>query len=237
MYRKLPENKAKVSFSQIFLAIDHLHQKNVIYRDLKPENILVDAEGHLRLADFGLSKLNFTKIDLTQTFCGSPEYMAPEMLRQDGHGFALDYYQLGALLYEMLTGLPPHYNSNRIRMYQDIMNKESLEYPRSLSREAIDLMKRLLDKNPNTRLSDPKVVKSHPFFSNINWEKVLLRDIDPPIRVDFNRSNFDKEYTSLKITLNPEEEDYDTRELELMQVTTKRAPRKKNRSMSCLTQQ
>lgn len=92
VYRKLPENKAKVCFAQIFLAIEHLHEKNVIYRDLKPENILVDAEGHLRLADFGLSKMNFTHVDLTQTFCGSPEYMAPEMLRQDGHSFALDYY-------------------------------------------------------------------------------------------------------------------------------------------------
>ena len=92
VYRKLPENKAKLCFAQIFLAIEHLHNKNVIYRDLKPENILVDAEGHLRLADFGLSKINFTKIDFSQTFCGSPEYMAPEMLRQDGHGFSLDYY-------------------------------------------------------------------------------------------------------------------------------------------------
>ncbi len=88
----MPENKAKICFAQIFLAIEHLHDKNVIYRDLKPENILVDAEGHLRLADFGLSKMNFSHVDLTQTFCGSPEYMAPEMLRQDGHGFALDYY-------------------------------------------------------------------------------------------------------------------------------------------------
>ena len=196
------------------MAIEHLHEKNVIYRDLKPENILVDAEGHLRLADFGLSKMNFSHVDLTQTFCGSPEYMAPEMLRQDGHGFALDYYQLGALLFEMLTGLPPHYNQNRMKMYQNIMNQETLEFPKNLSREAIDLMKRLLDKNPISRLSDPQSIRDHPFFTTINWDQIVKRDIDPPIQVDFQRSNFDSDYTSLKITLKPEEEDYDISELE-----------------------
>jgi serine/threonine protein kinase len=82
----------------------------VVYRDLKPENVLVDAEGHLCLTDFGLSKMNFGSDDLAETFCGSPEYMCPEMLRRAGHGHPLDFYQLGALLYELLTGLPPHYS-------------------------------------------------------------------------------------------------------------------------------
>ena len=101
-----------------------------------------------------------------------------------------------------------------MRMYQNIMNQETLEFPKNISREAVDLMKRLLDKNPLSRLSDPQRVRNHPFFSNINWDWIVKRDIDPPIQVDFQRSNFDSEYTSLKITLEPEEEDYDITELE-----------------------
>lgn len=181
--------------------------------------------------------MNFSHVDLTQTFCGSPEYMAPEMLRQDGHGFALDYYQLGALLFEMLTGLPPHYNQNRMKMYQNIMNQETLEFPKNLSREAIDLMKRLLDKNSISRLSDPQSIRDHPFFTSLNWDQIVKRDIDPPIQVDFQRSNFDSDYTSLKITLKPEEEDYDLSELEQLQSNTKRLNRKKTRSMTHLTSQ
>jgi serum/glucocorticoid-regulated kinase 2 len=123
----------------------------------------VDAEGHLRLTDFGLSKMNFGPDDLAETFCGSPEYMCPEMLKRTGHGHALDFYQLGALLYELLTGLPPHYNQNRVKMYQDIMNKTNLEFPRHLSRESIDLMKKMLDKNPLTRLCHPDDIRAHPF--------------------------------------------------------------------------
>jgi len=91
----------------------------------------------------------------------------------------------------MLTGLPPHYNQNRIRMYQDIMNKEGLDFPRSLSKEAVDLMKKLLDKNPVSRLSNPEGIREHSFFAGINWDQVVARDIDPPIMVDYHRSNFD----------------------------------------------
>ena len=99
------------------MILEYLHDNNILYRDLKPENILVDWNGHLKLTDFGLSIMNFAKNDLSYTFCGSPEYMSPEMLSQEGHSFALDFYTLGVLLYEMLTGLPPHYNANRFDMY------------------------------------------------------------------------------------------------------------------------
>ena len=115
------------------------------------------------------------------------------------------------------------------------MNQETLEFPKNLSKEAIDLMKKLLDKNPLNRLSDPQSIRDHPFFSNINWDQIVKRDIDPPIRVDFQRSNFDCEYTSLKITLKPEEEDYDISELEQLQTNTKRLNRKKTKSMINLT--
>ena len=117
------------------------------------------------------------------------------------------------------------------------MNQETLEFPKNLSREAIDLMKRLLDKNPISRLSDPQSIRDHPFFTTLNWDQIVKRDIDPPIQVDFQRSNFDSDYTSLKITLKPEEEDYDLAELEQLQSNTKRLNRKKTRSMTHLTSQ
>jgi serum/glucocorticoid-regulated kinase 2 len=123
----------------------------VIYRDLKPENILVDEEGHLRLTDFGLSKMNFRDGDIATSFCGSPEYMSPEMLNNSGHNKVLDFYCLGALLYEMLTGLPPHYNNNRFKMYQSILTK-TVSYPSYLNKDTIDIMERLLNKNPKERL-------------------------------------------------------------------------------------
>ena len=118
---RITEMQAKICFAELLLALEHLHSQRVVYRDLKPENVLVDVEGHLRLADFGLSKMEIGPIDMTATFCGSPEYMAPEMLAQLGHGHALDFYQLGALLYELLSGLPPFYSQNRLKMYQDII--------------------------------------------------------------------------------------------------------------------
>ena len=126
--------------------------------------MLINANGHLKLTDFGLSKMNFTsETQMTHTFCGSPEYMAPEMLKQLGHGRALDFYQLGALLYEMLTGLPPFYSDNRIKMYQDIVSEEK-EAPRNgMSREAEALVRRLLERDPKKRIVKVEEIKRQPF--------------------------------------------------------------------------
>jgi len=110
---KLPEHVAKFYFSEILLGIEYLHSKGIVYRDLKPENVLIDIDGHIKLADFGLSKILETKSSLTNSFCGSPEYMSPEMLLGSGHSFGVDYYSLGAILFEMLTGLPPHYSTDQ----------------------------------------------------------------------------------------------------------------------------
>ena len=127
-YRRFTEKSARIYFAEILLILEYLHQNHILYRDLKPENILIDSEGHLKLTDFGLSIMDFNEDELSYTFCGSPEYMSPEMLAQSGHSFALDFYTLGVLLYEMLTGLPPHYNQNRYSMYQDIATKKE-KYP------------------------------------------------------------------------------------------------------------
>ncbi len=113
---RLPEEMAKFYFAEILLGLEYMHNKKIVYRDLKPENVLIDIDGHIKLADFGLSKvLNLN--ETSNSFCGSPEYMSPEMLMGTGHSFKVDYYSLGAILFEMLTGLPPHYSTDRNAMY------------------------------------------------------------------------------------------------------------------------
>ena len=117
------ENQAKFYFAEILEAISYLHDNNILYRDLKPENVVIDEKGHIKITDFGLSKLDFKSNDRAYSFCGSPEYMAPEMLfidknRLQGdrpmyHNKSLDFYHLGAILYEMLCGLPPFFSENR----------------------------------------------------------------------------------------------------------------------------
>jgi serine/threonine protein kinase len=149
--KRFNETQAKFYFAEVLLALEHLHKNNIIYRDLKPENILIDERGHIKLTDFGLSKMDFKLYDQAYSFCGSPEYMSPEMLANAGHGRAVDIYCLGVLLYELLTALPPHYNDDRMVMYQDIASRE-VKYPKYFSDTVIDLLKKMLDKDPRKRI-------------------------------------------------------------------------------------
>lgn len=126
------------------LAVEFLHSHNILYRDLKPENVLVDERGHLRLTDFGLCRSNFKqKRDRAMSFVGSPEYMSPEILLGSGYDYSVDYYTLGVLLYEMLVGLPPHYNEDKMQMYKDITMKVPV-IPRVLPEDARDILDHLL---------------------------------------------------------------------------------------------
>lgn len=140
--RKFSEQHAMFYFAEILLGVEYLHSKNVVYRDIKPENILIDLDGHIRIADFGLSKV-IPKRQKSYSFCGSPEYMSPEMLQGTGHDRRVDIYCLGALLFEMLTGLPPFYSKETTKMYENILNTE-LVYPDYLSPDSIDLIATLL---------------------------------------------------------------------------------------------
>lgn len=206
--KRLTENQAKFYFGEILLAIEYLHSMNVLYRDLKPENVLLDVDGHVRLTDFGVSKENVSNRTTRSSFCGSPEYMSPEMLSARGHTRSVDYYSLGALLYELLTGLPPFYHPDRATMYK-IIQCEEVRFPTYLSSEACDLLARLLDKNPATRLGSKQgaiEVKSHPWCLQIPWERLLLKSKSPPFTPNLRQSNFDPEYTSLSIV----ESEYDT---------------------------
>ena len=196
---RLNEVQAKFYFAEILLAIEYLHRRNIIYRDLKPENVLLDLDGHVKLADFGLSKQGVDLDHLTYSFCGSPEYMSPEMLQQQGHTLTVDFYSIGALIYEMMFGLPPHYSTNHDEMYKKILN-DPVSIPKSLSSELKDFLSLLLKKNPLKRLGHKKgieEIKSHPWCKDIDWKSYLARKIVPPFKPHLQKSHFDPQYTSV----------------------------------------
>jgi len=141
--RSFTENRSRFYAAEILVGLNYLHQRGIIYRDLKPENILLDTDGHIKLSDFGLSKTNMVKGEKTYTCCGTPEYVAPEILKNEGHDYKVDYWSLGAVLYDMLTGAPPFFNKNRMTMQYHICNTP-VEMQPYFSRPASDLLTRLL---------------------------------------------------------------------------------------------
>jgi len=141
------EYRAKIYIAEILTALEHLHQHDIIYRDLKPENIVFDEDGHAMLTDFGLSKEGVSDNDSAQSFCGSLAYLAPEMVKRIGHGKAVDWYHLGVLLFEMLSGQPPFISNDR----DDLLHKIehcNIQFPTNISNDAKDLISKLLVKNP-----------------------------------------------------------------------------------------
>jgi len=197
------EERAKFYTAELILALGHLHKYNIIYRDLKPENVLLDGTGHIALTDFGLCKENVSFNETTNTFCGTAEYLAPEVLERKGYGKAVDWWSLGILFYEMTTGLPPFYSENINTMYKKIMQNQ-ISFPSNYSEKAQSLVRGLLEKDPNRRLGggpdDAEEIKSHPIFSNINWHKLYKKEIKPPfkpkIESETDTSNFDPVFTN-----------------------------------------
>jgi len=179
---RFAENRVKMYAAEIASALDHLHNLDIVYRDLKPENILLDSEGHICITDFGLSK-QIESSEGTHTFCGTPEYLAPEVLKGQGHGTAVDWWSLGTLLYEMLTGLPPFYAQNVNVMYTKILSGE-LKFPAYISDNAKSLLEGLLTRDPEKRLGSHggTEVKHHPWFGDIDWDKLVRKEIDPPFK-------------------------------------------------------
>ncbi|XP_021443785.2 ribosomal protein S6 kinase beta-1 isoform X4 [Oncorhynchus mykiss] len=179
------EDTACFYLAEISMALGHLHQKGIIYRDLKPENIMLNNQGHVKLTDFGLCKESIHGGTVTHTFCGTIEYMAPEILMRSGHNRAVDWWSLGALMYDMLTGAPPFTGENRKKTIDKIL-KCKLNLPPYLTQEARDLLKRLLKRNASSRLGagagDATEVQAHPFFRHINWEELLARKVEPPFK-------------------------------------------------------
>lgn len=199
---KFSMDRSRFYISELLSALESLHELNVIYRDLKPENILLDYQGHIALCDFGLCKLNMANDGKTNTFCGTPEYLAPELILNQSYTRSVDWWTLGTLLYEMLEGLPPFYDNNHTTMYTRIL-KDTLKFPSYLENtDAADLITQLLQKDPSKRLDDPAKIKSHRFFKDIDWQKLLNKSYTPPFvpRVNglLDTSNFDPEFTKEK---------------------------------------
>jgi serum/glucocorticoid-regulated kinase 2 len=152
------EQVAKFYLSEIIIALEFIHSQGIIYRDLKPENILIDIDGHIKITDFGLAKQLKNRDDLSSTFCGSPEYLCPEMLQGKKHSRAVDFYTLGCLAYELLIGIPPYYSEDRQEMSRDIMYGE-LYIPNAISEDAKDLLLWLLQRDPTKRPREFSQVK------------------------------------------------------------------------------
>ena len=137
--KRFDEDRAKIYLAEIVLAIEDLHKRDIIFRDLKPDNIVFDEDGHAMLTDFGLSKEGIQNNSAARSFCGSPAYLAPEMLKRQGHGKSVDWYLLGVLLYEMLVGIPPYYSNNKEQLYENIRSGP-LKLPNFLTPDAKDML-------------------------------------------------------------------------------------------------
>lgn len=198
---KFDLNRSRFYTAELLCALECLHEYNVIYRDLKPENILLDYTGHIALCDFGLCKLNMKDQEKTNTFCGTPEYLAPELLLGQGYTKVVDWWTLGVLFYEMLTGLPPFYDDNTNEMYRKIL-QEPLRFPEDMDREARSLLTGLLDRNPTKRLgvNGAAEIKTHPFFAQIDWRRLMAKKyaapFKPAVESATDTSNFDQEFTN-----------------------------------------
>mmetsp|Transcript_4376 Transcript_4376/g.7400 ORF Transcript_4376/g.7400 Transcript_4376/m.7400 type:complete len:314 (+) Transcript_4376:1292-2233(+) len=181
--RKLAEEEARLYIAEIIVAIEFLHNNKIIFRDLKPENIVLSADGHAKLTDFGLSKENVGSLMQNNSFVGSIAYLAPEILKKQGHTKSLDWYLTGVLLYELIVGIPPYYHNNRKELFENILSGP-LRVPHTMSVEARDLILNLLNRNPKKRLGagpdDAEELKKHQFFKDLNWSDVAQLKLKMP---------------------------------------------------------
>lgn len=218
--RMLPEDKAAFYMAEMVLALEHLHRNvGVVYRDLKPENILLDADGHVLLTDFGLSKVAVDGNHHCRSMTGTLEYMAPEVLMQESYGTAVDWWSFGILGFDLLTGASPFRANNDAAIKHRILKKK-LTFPFFLSPDARDLLTRLLRKSPRKRLGacmpkDMETIKKHRFFRKIDWKKLELRELEPPFKPLITdpelAENFSTEFTDLALSpvTSPRAQDWD----------------------------
>ena len=200
--KKFEEKKAKFYTIELILGLEFLHKNNMIYRDLKPENILMDSNGHIKISDFGLSKILDSPDEKTFTLCGTPQYLAPEIIKKKGYDKTVDWWSLGCFLYEMITGYLPFYipKGNKInpKTYE-----EPLRFPPDVNPVVINLINQLLTVNPKKRLGygeeDATKIKQHDFFKEVDWDKYWNKEIEPPFLPEFNDEEdlryFDKMFT------------------------------------------
>ncbi|CAD8170900.1 unnamed protein product [Paramecium octaurelia] len=186
--------EAQFYSAQVVLMFEYLHTKNIVYRDLKPENLLVQSDGYLKLTDFGFAKV---VEDRTYTLCGTPEYLAPEILLNKGHSKPVDWWCLGIFIYEMLAGIDPFNDEDPMAIYQKIL-KGKVKFPRNFDNEAKSLVKHLLEQDVTKRFGNLKNgvddIKSHKWYETLNWKDIINKKIKPQytpvIQSDYDTSNF-----------------------------------------------
>jgi len=202
--------RAKFYLCEVLLALEYLHKKNIIYRDLKLDNILLTIEGHIKITDYGLCKENMDVSTTTNTFCGTPEFMAPELLKGHPYTRAVDWWTFGILTYEMLVRGAPFKGADDEELFRNIIESQPF-YPQHMGRDAIQLTSLLLAKDPRKRLgasqADAQEVKSHPYFKNVDWQAMLEKKVPVPYVPKFKGkldvSHFDEEFTNEPIQLSP----------------------------------
>lgn len=189
--KRLSEEVVKFYAAQIAMAVGYLHSKGIMHRDLKLENILVDENGYLKIIDYGLAK-TLSEGQTSKTFCGTPEYLAPEMVMHQGHDFSVDWWALGILIYEMLIGVTPFYNRERklllLKIRQSkVVFPDKRKYKIEYSDEFVDLVMKLLNKEKGDRLGsngDVDEILAHPFFASLNIKDVFDGTMKPPLKID-----------------------------------------------------
>uniref|UniRef100_A0A8C0BI89 Protein kinase C n=1 Tax=Buteo japonicus TaxID=224669 RepID=A0A8C0BI89_9AVES len=191
--------------AEILCGLQFLHSKGIIYRDLKLDNVMLDKEGHIKIADFGMCKENVAGENKASTFCGTPDYIAPEILQGLRYTFSVDWWSFGVLLYEMLIGQSPFHGDDEDELFESI-RVDTPHYPRWITKESKDILEKLFERDPTRRLGVTGNIRDHPFFKTINWTALEKREVDPPFRPkvksasDYN--NFDREFLSEKPKLS-----------------------------------